>query len=986
MRRLCWFVALGLTATVAVTASAGEYQTNPGSGMLFIADCEGSVEGNVPFDDDYPYPHMQSRAGDAVLGLSYAVVDWEAGVSMAGQQTRLANWDNPNDDYERLGTWGRGGYGTEIGRGGRGLVRYDDDTYVLLNGQYFAENANASRPPSLLQIEYYDNWFTTAPFTADQYLDSMNFDAMYLLRVAPRPGAGAQWGPRPEDTFLTPPGPCDWTWAGAATVGKLQFADTNKIGTTYAWNNDPNVNPTYDYIVYSNWNNYKLVDDNPQPGNAGSLYVDSRAVSNQPSDYFGNSSILDLAAYYMDEEETTLYCTQYAGRIYKMTGVKNLGWRRRAGQAAPGTRLGDGTYITSAPEYFFPVYVGGSTYATDTSGGGPVIGDASQVDPNDPNSAWVATAITSVELFNPDPNFPLDPSVSDRHYTGLAVDCGGRVYAVSERIVDSTGEEPSLKYAGTLADVWNGAPAPYGPNRIETEQTVGDGTEPDPNDTNDPGNPIRGALFGDPWTTDVVVGDTLVLTAGAVDAAFLNVEFTILDIDPNGYYAKLAGDCGDSAATFDVTYTVYPPGVSPIPDPNTNPFTSQALIDVYQSDGTLDTTIDLNALARPDGKLLSDYRYDGGNIHGVVIHGDVEIDPGLVYVSDPNAPGYDPNWPMDPLGEEVTRLWIYCAGGDGSLGSDDGLDLVVVDVSIDEADGSVVGASLVGGTDDGDIDIGEFSRGTYTNGFVPWNKWIAFSELEFDGASNLVAVGGRDINDNRYAGMTAANVREAVARMVDEAAGDPNDPNNDGIVGVNGFNMDMNLYGFKTSFGMAFDNTPLANNGSCFGGGDLPVLIGSEPAPNSSLPKTQNNLILCQFDLPITLPAGNPLIIQDMSNGCADVSNLFTYTIDTDDVTGATLQAKENLIQLTDGHWYQVKPAPGFAVQPFQFEVYLLIGDCMPSARVTTADYSCVKAALGQRGDVRADLNGSGRVTTADYSVVKANLGHRGVAKPALCP
>jgi len=45
-----------------------------------------------------------------------------------------------------------------------------------------------------------------------------------------------------------------------------------------------------------------------------------------------------------------------------------------------------------------------------------------------------------------------------------------------------------------------------------------------------------------------------------------------------------------------------------------------------------------------------------------------------------------------------------------------------------------------------------------------------------------------------------------------------------------------------------------------------------------------------------------------------------------------------------------------------------------------------VKAALGQRGDVRADLNGSGRVTTADYSVVKANLGHRGVAKPALCP
>ena len=131
MRRFCWFMALGLTATVAVTASAGVYQTNPGSGMLFIADCEGSVEGNVFFDPEYSYPHFQTRAGDAVLGLSYAVVDWEGGISMAGEQARLANWDNPNDDYERLGTWGRGGWGTEIGRGGRGLVRYDDDTYVV---------------------------------------------------------------------------------------------------------------------------------------------------------------------------------------------------------------------------------------------------------------------------------------------------------------------------------------------------------------------------------------------------------------------------------------------------------------------------------------------------------------------------------------------------------------------------------------------------------------------------------------------------------------------------------------------------------------------------------------------------------------------------------------------------------------------------------------------------------------------------------------
>jgi hypothetical protein len=854
----------------------------------------------------------------------------------------------------------------------------------------------------LFQIEYRDGWFTTPPYTADQYLDAMNADSIYLVRIGPRPGAGVQWGPRPPANL--PPadpndpnshGVVDWTWVGAGTTGKLQFGDTVKIGTTYAWNNDPNVNPLYDYVTYTNWSNYKLVDDNHQPGTVGALYKDSRAVSGQASDYFANTSALELVAFY-GEAENVLYLTQYAGRIYKMVGGKNLGWRRRAGQAAPGTRLGDGTNITKSPEWFFPVYVPstGGTYAADASGGGPVIGDAVMTDPgdpgdpNDPNDdippTYEGTAITSVELFNADPNFPLDPIVSDRHYTGMAVDCFGRVYAVSERVVNGDGDEPGVKYQGTLADVWNGAPGDYGPNRIETQTQVGSAT--------DPNNPLRYALFGDPWTTPVVVGDTLVMTAGS-GSPVLNVDFTILAIDPNGQYAKLDGDCGDSQANFDVAYTVYPPGVSPIPDPNTNPFTSQALIDVYLPDGTLDTTIDLNTLTRPDNVSLGDYRYGGGNIQGVIIHGDVEIDPGLVY--DPN----DPNWPLASLGADVTRLWIYCAGGDGDPNTNDGLDLVVVDVFVDSnLPGGVVGASFVGGTDDGDIDIGQFSRGDYTQGFVAWNKWISFSELEFDGLSNLVAVGGRAENDNRYMGATAANVKEAVGRMRDES--DPNNPNfGDAIVGFNGFNMDMNLYGFQTAYGTAFDNSPLSNYGSCLPiAGTLVNLVDTEPNADSSLPKTMNNLILCTFDGPVPeLPvAGYPLLIRDISNGCADVSHFFAYTIDADDLTGQTLQATElpdpnnPLVDglLTDMTWYQVNNAPGWAgVADFQFEVYTLVGDCLPSARVTTADYSCVKAALGGRGDMREDLNGSLRVTTADYSVVKTTLGARGPAKPAtLCP
>ena len=171
-------------------------------------------------------------------------------------------------------------------------------------------------------------------------------------------------------------------------------------------------------------------------------------------------------------------------------------------------------------------------------------------------------------------------------------------------------------------------------------------------------------------------------------------------------------------------------------------------------------------------------------------------------------------------------------------------------------------------------------------------------------------------------------------------------------------------------------------------------MISTEPPPDGSLPKTQNNLILCVFDAPITLPAGNPLVIQDMTNGCADVSDLFTYAINTDDPNGCTLEAHEtdpndpNVHDvLPDMTWYQVSSAPDWtAVAPFLFEVCTLAGDANNSGRVTTADYSEVKAHMGERTDARYDLNGSARITTADYSVVKDHMSNRAPAKPALCP
>ncbi len=162
--------------------------------------------------------------------------------------------------------------------------------------------------------------------------------------------------------------------------------------------------------------------------------------------------------------------------------------------------------------------------------------------------------------------------------------------------------------------------------------------------------------------------------------------------------------------------------------------------------------------------------------------------------------------------------------------------------------------------------------------------------------------------------------------------------------------------------------------------------IVSMPQADGILPRTQNNAIFLVFDEPITLPGGNPLVITDMHDQ-SDVSDSFSYEVCAD---GVTLWAQENGTLLTNQHWYHVASAPGFGDAPFSFEVCTLQGDGDASGRVTTADYSAVKRALGQRpamcdlavDEQRGDVDGNGRVTTADYSVVKVNLGYRAPAKP----
>jgi len=158
-----------------------------------------------------------------------------------------------------------------------------------------------------------------------------------------------------------------------------------------------------------------------------------------------------------------------------------------------------------------------------------------------------------------------------------------------------------------------------------------------------------------------------------------------------------------------------------------------------------------------------------------------------------------------------------------------------------------------------------------------------------------------------------------------------------------------------------------------------PSLAASEPPADGTLPKTQNNVIALTFDGPIGLPPAGPALSIVPIAGGPDLGSDFAYTKEPD---GQTLKAVEAGTALADRTWYRVTPATGFEVDPFVLDLCTLVGDANDSGRVTTADYSVVKAHMGELTEARCDLNGSGRVTTADYSVVKSSLGNRMPVKP----
>ncbi|HUW81942.1 MAG TPA: hypothetical protein VMZ31_03980 [Phycisphaerae bacterium] len=586
---------------------------------------------------------------------------------------------------------------------------------------------------------------------------------------------------------------------------------STKFSKLWRWNDDPN-EPLRAYLTFDVDENFKYVDDGYGGTQGGGTFYQSTVYrTDRNPEYWQDSSAIDLAVFY-GENENIIYTTQFEGRIYKMVGAKSLGYRRKAGQPAPGAAIVGHDCAQPIVE------PSGAVYATNFDSGLPTIGD----DPSGPYGPGVSVT----EQFNEDPNHPGsgDPIAPARHYMGLAVDVSGHVFAVSERIVDTaTGEPIEPLVVGSTGMIANADP-----------------NAPDPNL---PGYTLRDTQAA-PFNQDNV-GDKVILVSGSGIS------------DPSEVYqivavagttvAQLDTNPGDSAGVADVSYKVYPAGNADPHGRTAGTWTSEAFVDVYQQDGSLDASIDLNALTMHNGagQIGDLFTYGPSNeIIGFVAKGDVEVDPGTIYgVPWPDLGGSV----VDPPDDNITRLWICGAGGDGTTATYDGMGIIVVDVEFG-VDNTVMAARFKGGVDDNETPVGTFHQGEYADiGFIPFEMWKNVSDVEFDGHGGMVYVGGRGQNENRYLGFAPGKVAMAVAHMEQEAreAGD-------GLVNATGFPLYMNLYGYGTDFGLTFDSVPLVNAGA----EPRRKLLAGEPPADGTLCKTQNNVILLTFDATITLPDG----------------------------------------------------------------------------------------------------------------------------------
>jgi subtilisin family serine protease len=165
------------------------------------------------------------------------------------------------------------------------------------------------------------------------------------------------------------------------------------------------------------------------------------------------------------------------------------------------------------------------------------------------------------------------------------------------------------------------------------------------------------------------------------------------------------------------------------------------------------------------------------------------------------------------------------------------------------------------------------------------------------------------------------------------------------------------------------------------------VLLSNDPAHDTTLPKAANNVIRLVFDKSLVLPAGDPIMIQEITTTYpeslgTDLAGSFTYSLETTNVTNDTLKVVEDGTVLDNQTWYRIQPASGFSATPFKFDLVTLIGDAYNDSYVDVGDLLEVVYALYETTDGRADLDGSGDVDMDDVTLLGAHFDDVPPAKP----
>ena len=165
------------------------------------------------------------------------------------------------------------------------------------------------------------------------------------------------------------------------------------------------------------------------------------------------------------------------------------------------------------------------------------------------------------------------------------------------------------------------------------------------------------------------------------------------------------------------------------------------------------------------------------------------------------------------------------------------------------------------------------------------------------------------------------------------------------------------------------------------------------PPDQTSLWRTEHNIIRLRFDGDITVPTAGEIKIQQMlDDGLygADLSTNFSF-----DQTNSNGVFEANLLTirettpcLTHRTWVAVRctGACWSGVLEFLVQYMVLVGDVDNSGRVLSGDASNVYAKVSfdlVNDDVREDVDGSGRVLSGDASSIYPNISFSPLPKPS---